>query len=189
MRAVADIQRLGLFPAVFAPPPALQAALGGGFGAPCAAVMAAADALLRTWAPQVRRMHHRHAPAAGLLPAKSCCHIPAPFVSVEAGNPTYNPQCCIVSKRFFAAQEPFSPEERRLALLAALLLPLRAAHAPPARKKGPALPASSHIVREALKWRTRDAEAVIDVHGAALELLRLHTRLRVPRPALKVLWQ
>ena len=80
----------------------------------------------------------------------------------------------------FPTQEPFSPEERRLALLAALLLPLRAAQAPPARKKGSALPASAHIVREALKWRTRDAEAVVDVHGAALELLRLHARLRVP---------
>lgn len=89
---------------------------------------------------------------------------------------------------FFPTQEPFSREERRLALLAALLLPLRAAQAPPARKKGAALPASSHIVREAIKWRTRDAEAVAEVHGAALELLRLHARLRVPRPALNLLW-
>ena len=85
------------------------------------------------------------------------------------------------------AQEPFSREERRLALLAALLLPLRGTHAPPTRKKGAALPASSHIVREAIKWRTRDAEAVVEVHGAALELLRLHARLRVPLPRFQLL--
>lgn len=82
VRAVVDIQRLGLFPAVFAPPPALQAALGGGFGAPCAAVMAAADALLRAWAPQVRRAHRRHAPAAPILPSASAtCQFTAPSSS------------------------------------------------------------------------------------------------------------
>ena len=52
VRAVADIQRLGLFPAVFAAPPTLQAALGSGYGAPCAAAMAAADALMRAWSPE-----------------------------------------------------------------------------------------------------------------------------------------
>ncbi|KAK9834830.1 hypothetical protein WJX81_002031 [Elliptochloris bilobata] len=128
VRAVSDIQRMGMFPAVFTPPPALQAVLGDGFGAPCSAVMAAAEALLSAWGPQ----------------------------------------------------EPISTEERRLALLAALLLPLRAAQAPAKKKKGSAMPVSAHIVREAIKWRTRDADAVAEVHGAALELLRLHARLRGP---------
>jgi len=71
--------------------------------------------------------------------------------------------------------------ELRLALLAALLLPLRDAQAP-TKKKGASAPASAHIVREAIKWRTRDAEAVAEVHAAAMELLRLHARLRVPLP-------
>ena len=53
MRAVADIQRLGLFPAVFTAPPPLQAALGDGYGGPCSALMAAAEALLRAWNPEV----------------------------------------------------------------------------------------------------------------------------------------
>jgi len=80
-----------------------------------------------------------------------------------------------------AAQEPFAGEERRLALLAALLLQLRAAEAP-AKKKGARAPAAAHIVREALKWRARDADAVAEAHAAAPELLRLHARLRARPP-------
>jgi len=53
VRAVADIQRLGLFPAVFTAPPPLQAALGDGYGGPCSALMAAAEALLCAWNPEV----------------------------------------------------------------------------------------------------------------------------------------
>ena len=49
----------------------------------------------------------------------------------------------------------------------------------PQKRRAPPRRPSSHIVREAIKWRTRDAEAVAEVHGAALELLRLHARLRV----------
>jgi hypothetical protein len=39
------LERLRLFSAVFAPPPPLAPLLGDAYGAPCAAVMAAAEAL------------------------------------------------------------------------------------------------------------------------------------------------
>ena len=53
VRAVRDIQRLRLFPVVFAPPTSLAAALGEGYGAPCTRVMAAAAAALTAWDAEV----------------------------------------------------------------------------------------------------------------------------------------
>ena len=46
-RAVLLLERLRLFPAVFSPPPQCAAALGAGFGAPCASALAATEALLK----------------------------------------------------------------------------------------------------------------------------------------------
>lgn len=60
MRAVADIHRLGLFPAVFTAPLPLQAALGDGYGGPCSALMATAEALLRAWNPEVHPLTAKH---------------------------------------------------------------------------------------------------------------------------------
>ncbi len=48
MRAVADIQRLRLFPVVFAAPQPLRGALGDDYGAPCATLLAEAAALIET---------------------------------------------------------------------------------------------------------------------------------------------
>lgn len=53
-------------------------------------------------------------------------------------------------------------EERRFFLLAALLLPLRLCSAPGA--KGKPQPVSTHIVREAVKWRAKDAEMTVLLH-------------------------
>jgi hypothetical protein len=115
-------------------------------------------------------------------PAARRCETPLPPPACPAGGggaaraPHARPPA-----RRPAAQEPFAGEERRLALLAALLLPLRAAEAP-GKKKGARAPATAHVVREALKWRARDADAVAEAHAAAPELLRLHARLRARRP-------
>ena len=50
-----------------------------------------------------------------------------------------------------SVQDPFGPEEMRLALLAALLLPLAACSFQGAKKKEVLLPA--HIVQESIKWK------------------------------------
>ena len=53
VRAVRDIQRLRLFPVVFAPPDSLVAILGEGYGAQCSRVMAAAASTLTAWGAEV----------------------------------------------------------------------------------------------------------------------------------------
>ena len=66
LQAVATIQRLELFPAVFQAPAPMAALLGDGYGAPCLAVMTAAAELmgdLGGWAgsPVGPRNGHLHA--------------------------------------------------------------------------------------------------------------------------------
>lgn len=79
------------------------------------------------------------------------------------------------------AQEPVSEEGRRLALLAALLLPLRAAEV-----EGGKLSLPAHIILNAIKWKRKDAEAVATLHAAAPELLLISATLqaRLRRPSL-----
>ncbi|EIE21369.1 hypothetical protein COCSUDRAFT_56588 [Coccomyxa subellipsoidea C-169] len=117
VRAVADIQRLRLFPVVFAAPQLLRGALGDDYGAPCATLLAEAAALIET-------LH---------------------------------------------AEEPMAVDERRLALLAAMLLPLRACETTRDGSKPTML--THHIVLESIKWKRKDAEAVSALHAAAAELL------------------
>ena len=69
-----------------------------------------------------------------------------------------------------------APEERRLALLSALLLPLRAAEISKAGK--PPTPLTSYVVLDAIKWKRKDAEAVAALHAAAPELLRISQTLQ-----------
>jgi hypothetical protein len=63
-----------------------------------------------------------------------------------------------------------SEEDRRLFLLAALLLPLRQLSY---RFKNKQQPASSHIIREALKWRVKEVEGVAALHVHALDLAQV----------------
>ena len=65
----------------------------------------------------------------------------------------------------------------RLALVAALLLPLAACTFPGAKRKQVALPA--HILLEAIKWKRKDAEAVASLHAVAPGLLHVHHALQV----------
>lgn len=74
-------------------------------------------------------------------------------------------------------QEPFTPEERRTTLLAALLLPLRLAVLNAGTKKQTEL--ASHIVLHAIKWKKRDAQAVVLLHSKAPELLSIYQALGV----------
>ena len=78
------------------------------------------------------------------------------------------------------AQEALSPEEARLCLLAALLLPLAGCSCPGAKKRQVAL--TGHVVLESIKWRRKDAEAVASLHAAAPGLLRVHRGLQVVLP-------
>jgi hypothetical protein len=77
---------------------------------------------------------------------------------------------------YHAVQEPFTEEELRVTLLAALLLPLRLAAVGPATKP---TPVPSHVILNAMKWRKRDALAVCALHADATELLRIHEAIGV----------
>ena len=72
-----------------------------------------------------------------------------------------------------------SAEARRLTLLAALTLPLRACRddTPPTAKQR--LSAPAHIILKALKWRRKDAECVAVLHEAAPKLLQCCQQLQV----------
>ncbi|KAF6258483.1 hypothetical protein COO60DRAFT_1460658 [Scenedesmus sp. NREL 46B-D3] len=63
-----------------------------------------------------------------------------------------------------------SEEERRLFLLAALLLPLRRLSCTLKNKQQPA---SSHIIRESLKWRVKEVEGVAALHAQVVDLAQV----------------
>lgn len=71
-----------------------------------------------------------------------------------------------------AAHSPdLDKDDRRLFLLAALLLPLRrCTHT----VKGKQVPVSSAIIRDSLKWRVKDIEGVAALHDVLPELARLY---------------
>lgn len=73
-------------------------------------------------------------------------------------------------------QEPWEAEEKRLTLLAALLLPLSACTVKTA--KGKDAPLTAHIILESIKWKRRDAEDVAALHAAAPGLLQVHHALQ-----------
>jgi len=66
-------------------------------------------------------------------------------------------------------------EERRFLMLAALLLPLRGVTVDGAKNKPVA--ATVHIVRDSIKWRTKDADTVQVLHEAAQELAAVAAHL------------
>ncbi len=75
-----------------------------------------------------------------------------------------------------------APEERRVALLSALLLPLRAAEISKDGKQP--TPLTSYVVLDAIKWKRKDAEAVAALHAAAPELLRISQTLQARQHSL-----
>jgi hypothetical protein len=70
--------------------------------------------------------------------------------------------CCFLTQ--------LSEEDRRLFLLAALLLPLRQLSY---AQKSKQQPASSHIIRESLRWRVKEVEGVAALHAHAVDLARV----------------
>jgi len=102
--------------------------------------------------------------------------------NLPEGQP-YGPVCVAVMRGVEAILKElptdyFTPEERRMCLLAGLLLPLRTVQVK-AKKK--LIPISSHIVREELKMRTKDAELVVALHNAAAEFATLAGELQMLR--------
>lgn len=65
---------------------------------------------------------------------------------------------------------------RRQSLLAALLLPLRACQV--TGIKGRLQSMSSHVIKDSLKWRVKDSEAVEVLHAAAPKLLNVYQQIR-----------
>eukprot|EP00959_Pyramimonas_sp_CCMP1952_P126039 2635553-Pyramimonas_sp.AAC.1 len=95
----------------------------------------------------------------------------------------YGPVCVSVMRGVDAALKQLpeghlSAEDSRLILLAGLLLPLRNVQIK-AKKK--LVPVASHIVREELKMRTKDAELVLALHNAAAEFSSLAAELQMLR--------
>ena len=77
--------------------------------------------------------------------------------------------CCV------SAWLQLSVEERRLLLLAALLLPLRKlTYTVKGNKQAPA---SAFIIREAVKWRGKDVDGVALLHTQVVELAAVHREL------------
>ena len=70
-----------------------------------------------------------------------------------------------------------SVEDRRLVLLASLLLPLRRCSV--AGAKGRPQSMAAHVIRDSLKWRTKDVEVVETMHRVAPRLLDVHRQLCV----------
>lgn len=70
-----------------------------------------------------------------------------------------------------------SVEERRLLLLAALLLPLRKLTY---KVKNKQAAASSYIIRESIKWRTKDVDQTALLHVLVEELAAVHRELAGP---------
>ncbi|KAF5829609.1 hypothetical protein DUNSADRAFT_15848 [Dunaliella salina] len=66
-------------------------------------------------------------------------------------------------------------EESRFLLLAALLLPLRNCVVPGPKNKP--TPASAAIVRESIKWRTKDADMSVLLHETAQQFLDIHQQV------------
>lgn len=75
--------------------------------------------------------------------------------------------------------EECSGEERRLTLLAALTLPLRACRDDSNPKPKQRLSAPSHIILNALKWKRKDEECVTALHAVAPQLLQCYHQLQV----------
>ncbi|KAL3159903.1 hypothetical protein ABBQ38_010300 [Trebouxia sp. C0009 RCD-2024] len=124
VRAMTDIHRLQLFPAVFTVPPDAAAKLPSSWGAPCVQLIAAAKATLSA----------------------------VPF------------------------QEELSKEEVKVALLSALLLPLRALQSQ--GKKGKTVPIVPIVIGESMKWTKKYATIVQDIHTQAPELLTVSQTLQ-----------
>lgn len=67
-----------------------------------------------------------------------------------------------------------SVEERRLLMLSALLLPLRKLQY---KFKNKQAPATGFIIRESIKWRTKDVDGVALLHAQVAELAAVHREL------------
>ncbi|KAK9804968.1 hypothetical protein WJX73_005470 [Symbiochloris irregularis] len=129
VEAVATIQRLQLFAAVFQAPPTAASLLGPDYGLPCLAVMTA---------------------AAQLLDAIEC-----------------------------KAQQPaFEEDERCMALMAALLLPLRSATVSMGKGSKKGAPLAAWIIKEAIKWPNKDTDGVTLLHSLAPGLLDISNSLQ-----------
>ena len=74
-------------------------------------------------------------------------------------------------------QEELSKEEVKVALLSALLLPLRALQSQ--GKKGKTMPAVPLVVGDSMKWTKKYATIVQDIHTQAPELLKVSQTLQV----------
>jgi tRNA nucleotidyltransferase/poly(A) polymerase len=68
-----------------------------------------------------------------------------------------------------------SPDAKRQTILGALLLPLRHARVPYSKNKTQSM--SAHVVRDSLKWKGKDADAIDLLHEVAPELAAAHAAL------------
>ncbi|PSC76867.1 CCA tRNA nucleotidyltransferase 2 [Micractinium conductrix] len=116
------------------------------------------------------------ATAGGALPSEDAFGSAACSLTVEAFDAMQawkHPEC------------GFDQEAQRRCMLAAVLLPLAGLTVPAA--KGKPVSAAAHVVRDSLKWKAKDADAVDVLHSAAPELIAVYQALQgrpdgVPAP-------
>lgn len=78
---------------------------------------------------------------------------------------------------------PFSKEERKQALMAALLLPLKDTVALKGKKTQPL---TSYLILQSIKWRNVDAECIQQIHTEGTNLLAAYEQLQVLSATSKV---
>ena len=110
-------------------------------------------------------MAQKHANAVRKSPLNSC-HFSA-----------WHLHLLIAQSAFDAFQEDLSKEEVKVALLSALLLPLKALQTQ--GKKGKTVPAVPLVVVDSMKWPKKYAAFVQDVQAQAPELLAVSQMLQV----------
>lgn len=109
---------------------------------------------------------------------------PPPHLVKVVGT-SFGAQCVEVmaaaEKLLGALDLQLSLEERRLLLVAALLLPLRQLSYP--AKGNKQAPASSYVIRDSIKWRNKDVEGVALLHAQVAELASVHKELAAAGPS------
>uniref|UniRef100_A0A383VU74 tRNA nucleotidyltransferase/poly(A) polymerase RNA and SrmB- binding domain-containing protein n=1 Tax=Tetradesmus obliquus TaxID=3088 RepID=A0A383VU74_TETOB len=127
---------------------------------------------------ELEGMFNGASPAAAVRLLQQLCLFPQVFTPPQQlqqllGNAFGGPCTELIEAAQALLQEvglQLSEEDRRLFLLAALLLPLRRlSYSLKNRQQA----ASSHIIRESLKWRVKEVEGVAALHAHAVDLTQV----------------
>ncbi|GAB4823353.1 hypothetical protein N2152v2_010399 [Parachlorella kessleri] len=121
----------------------------------------------------VRLLHHLQLfPAVFMLPPSIGGHLGGDFAT--AGTELLAAAHALLDS--WSKEVSFTQEEKRQCVLAAAMLPVR--HIKLSGGKGKPKSASAHVIRESLKWKAKDCEAVDSLHTSAPQLLEVWQALQ-----------